>query len=157
VRAKNQKRDKWVLLIGIVKVIKAVLLVALGIGAIRLLDGNIANELEQWVRRLNLDASNPFFETFPSKIEALTPRKISMLSGGAFLYAGLFLTEGTGLLLRKRWGEYFTIISTASFLPIEIYEMIAKEFNAFKLVLLIANIAVVIYLIWHLRHKKKTA
>jgi len=157
VQRKNQKRDKWVLLIGIVKVIKAVLLIALGLGAMRLLQGDIAGEIEQWARRINLDARNPFFETFPAKIEALTPRKISMLSAGAFVYAALFLAEGIGLLLRKRWGEYLTIIITASFLPFEIYEMIAKEFSAFKLGLLIANTAVVIYLVWHLRQGKKTA
>ena len=144
------------LLIGIVKVVKAALLIALGVGVIRLLHGDLAEKIEQWVRWLNLDARNPFFETFPAKIESMTPRKISLLSAGAFVYAGLFLTEGTGLLLRKRWGEYLTIIITSSFLPFEIYEMIAKEFSPFKLVLLIANIAVVIYLVWHVRHEKRT-
>jgi uncharacterized membrane protein (DUF2068 family) len=153
--AKKQKRDTWLILIGSVKVLKAVLLIAVGIGAIGLLHGNIADEAERWVRGLNVDAKNPFFQTFPEKIQGLSPRKISAVSVGAFVYAGLFLTEGVGLLRRKRWGEIFTIIITGSFLPIEIYELAAKEFSVFKLLVLIGNAAVLVYLIWRLKHEKK--
>jgi uncharacterized membrane protein (DUF2068 family) len=152
---KSGKKDKWLLLIGSVKVIKAVLLIAVGIGAIKMLHGNIREEMEGWIRSLNADARNPIFETFPKKIEELSPHKISLLSAGAFVYAGLFLTEGVGLLKRARWGEIFTIIITGSFLPFEIYELAAKEFSVFKLVLLLGNVAVVIYLIWRLKHEKK--
>lgn len=90
-----------------------------------------------------------------SKPQDISPRKLSFLSAGAFVYAGLFSTEGIGLLLRKRLGEYFTIIITGSFLPFEIYELVAKEFNPFKLVLLLGNAAVLVYLIWHLKQAKK--
>jgi uncharacterized membrane protein (DUF2068 family) len=153
--AKNGKRDAWLILIGIVKVLKAALLIAVGIGAIRLLDGNIADEVERWVRRLNVDAWNPFFQTFPAKVERMSPHKLSLVCAGAFAYAGLFLTEGVGLLLRKRWGEIFTIIITGSFLPFEIYHLVAKGFSVFKILLLLGNVAVVIYLIWRLKHEKK--
>ncbi len=156
VKQKNWKRDKWVLLIGVAKVFKAALLIAVGIGAVRLLQGGIEDKVEHWCRRLNVDAWNPWFQTFPDKIEAISPHKMSLVCAGAFVYAGLFLTEGTGLLLRKRWGEWVTIFITGSFLPFEAYELIAKEFNVFKLLLLIGNAAVVVYLIWRLKHEKKS-
>lgn len=155
VHKKSGKRDAWLLLIGVVKVIKAVLLIAAGVGALKLLQGNVADEVDQWVRRLNMDAVNPYFETFSEKIKGVSPHKLSLMGAGAFIYAGLFLTEGVGLLMRKRWGEIFTIIITSSFLPFEIYELAAKEFSVFKLLLLLANVVVVIYLIWRLRHEKK--
>lgn len=151
----KRKKAGWLILIGSVKVLKAVLLIALGVGAIRFLHRNIADVVEQWVRRVNVDALNPFFETLPKKAEGLSPHKLSMLSAGAFAYAGLFMTEGVGLLMRKRWGEIFTIVITSSFLPFEIYELTAKEFSVFKLLLLMANVAVVVYLVWRLRHEKK--
>lgn len=152
---KKGKQDGWLLLIGTLKVLKAILLIALGIGAIKLLHENIADEAERWIRRLNLDATNPFFKTFPEKAQGLSPHKLAMASVGAFVYAGLFLTEGVGLLMRKRWGEIVTIIITGSFLPIEIYELAVKEFSVFKLLLLLANVAVLVYLIWRLKHEKK--
>jgi uncharacterized membrane protein (DUF2068 family) len=151
----KQKRDTWIILIGIVKVLKAALLIAFGIGALRLLHDNIAEDVERWIRRLNMDAVNPFFQTFPKKFEGISPHKLSLLSAGAFVYAGLFLTEGVGLLMRKRWGEIVTIVITSSFLPFEIYELAVKEFSVFKLLLLLGNVAVVIYLIWRVRHEKK--
>lgn len=151
----KEKRDKWLVLIGVFKVFKAVLLVALAVGAIKLLDGSLADTLERWIRRLNTDAKNPLLDALLSKLQSVSPRKLSFLCAGAFVYAGLFSTEGIGLLLQKRWAEYFTIIITGSFLPFEIYELVAKEFNAFKLGLLLGNVAVVIYLIWHLKHRKK--
>jgi len=155
VQRRNWKKDKWVLLIGIAKVFKAVLMIALGIGAVRLLQGGIGEEVERWSRRLNVDTWNPWFQAFPAKLESVSPHKMSLLCAGAFIYAGLFLTEGTGLLLRKRWGEWVTIFITGSFLPFEMYELIAKKFSIFKVLLLIGNAAVVVYLIWRLRHEKK--
>ena len=155
VHKKKGKRDTWLLVIGVVKVLKAVLLIAAGIGAMKLLQGNVADEVDQWVRRLNMDAVNPYFQTFPEKIKGVSPHKLSLMGAGAFIYAGLFLIEGVGLLMHKRWGEIFTIIITSSFLPFEIYELAAKEFSVFKLVLLLANVAVVIYLVWKLKHEKK--
>ena len=142
------------LLIGVAKVFKAALMIALGIGAVRLLQGGIGEEVERWTRRLNVDAWNPWFQAFPAKLESVSPHKMSLLCAGAFVYGGLFLTEGTGLLLRKRWGEWVTIFITGSFLPFEVYELVAKEFSVFKLLLLIGNAAVVIYLIWRVRHEK---
>jgi uncharacterized membrane protein (DUF2068 family) len=152
---KSGKRDKWLLLIAILKLVKAVLLLALAIGAIRLIFGDTAEDLERWIRRLNVDIKNPVLEAFPAKIDAMTPRKLSLVSAGAFVYSALFFTEGIGLLLQKRWAEYFTVIITASFLPFEIYELVTKGFSVFKLVLLLANIAIVIYLIWRLKHDRK--
>ena len=137
------------------KVFKAALLIALGIGAVRLLQGGIGREVELWSQRLNVDAWNPWFQTFPEKVKSVSPHKLSLLCAGAFVYAGLFATEGTGLLLRKRWGEFVTIFITGSFLPFEMYELIAKQFSVFRVLLLIGNAAVVVYLIWRVRHEGK--
>jgi uncharacterized membrane protein (DUF2068 family) len=155
VQNKAGKRDKWLLVIAIFRLIKAVLLLALAIGAIRLIFGDAAEELERWIRRVNVDINNPVLQAFPAKIDAMTPRKLSLVSAGAFVYSALFFTEGTGLLLQKRWAEYFTSIITASFIPFEIYELVVKGFSAFKIVLLLANIAIVIYLVWRLKHERK--
>jgi Predicted membrane protein (DUF2127) len=43
----------------------------------------------------------------------IVTRHPMLLSAGTFVYAGLLLTEGTGLLMRKRRAEYFTIITEA--------------------------------------------
>jgi uncharacterized membrane protein (DUF2068 family) len=52
---------------------------------------------------------------------------------GTFPYAGLFAIEGFGVLLRKRWAEYFTIVTPGGLIPLEIYEL-PQHFTVPKLV-----------------------
>lgn len=56
-----------------------------------------------------------------------------------------------GLLLRKRWAEYFTIVTTAGLIPLELYEL-ARHVSLAKIVVLMLNVAIVIYLIRRVRH-----
>jgi uncharacterized membrane protein (DUF2068 family) len=69
---------------------------------------------------------------------------------GTFLYAGLFATEGLGLLRRKRWAEYFTIVTTGGLIPLEIFEL-ARHFTVTKLVVLFVNVLIVCYLVGRVR------
>lgn len=155
---KSNKKDGWVVAIGIFKVIKAALLIALGIGLTQLFHRDVSDALESWIRRLNVDTLNPVVQTFPEKVEKMGAGKLGLLCAGSFVYAGLFMTEGVGLLWQKTWAEYLTIIITASFLPYEIYEIVAKGSGTFKIVLLAGNVAILIYLIWRVvkdRRKRK--
>jgi hypothetical protein len=49
--------------------------------------------------------------------------------------------------MERRWAEYLTCVATAGFLPYEIYEL-SKGISAFKLIALIVNLVVLVYLIW---------
>ena len=73
---------------------------------------------------------------------------------GTFFYSALLLTEGTGLLLGKRWAEYFTVIATSSFIPLEVYEL-TKRISSARLVVLLLNVAVVVYLVIELCRSRK--
>ena len=65
----------------------------------------------------------------------------------------IFLTEGIGLWLVKRWGEWFSVIITSSLVPFELYE-IARHPSALKIFALIVNIAVVLYLVYRIRTER---
>ena len=88
------------------------------------------------------------------KLSILDDRRLKELSVGTFIYAAIFFTEGIGLALRKRWAEYFTIITTSSLLPLEVYE-IAKHVSAGKVFALLINLLVVAYLVRELRRTRK--
>jgi hypothetical protein len=64
----------------------------------------------------------------------------------------LFAIEGIGLWMRKRWAEWLTVIITASLIPVEIYEFALRP-NPGKAAVVIANAAIVAYLIWHVRSR----
>jgi len=137
-------------LIAILKFLKAALLIALGIGLFKLLHKDIGDVLEHWLEALRLDPGRHFVSLALAKAAHVSPAQVKKLGLGSFLYAGLFLTEGTGLWLRKRWGEWLTVIITSSLVPVELYE-IYRHASYTKLVVLAVNVAIVIYLIYHMR------
>jgi uncharacterized membrane protein (DUF2068 family) len=138
------------LLIALFKLFKGVLLVVVGIGALRLLHRDVAETVSHWVDILRVDPDNRFIHKLLSHVLAVSPKQLKEASVGTFVYAGLLLTEGTGLLLRKRWAEYFTIISTAGLIPLEVYE-IDRHVTAVKIVVLVINVAIVWYLVARIR------
>lgn len=58
--------------------------------------------------------------------------------------------EAVGLWSMKRWGEYFAVVATSAFLPLEIYELTEKV-TFLRVGLLAVNIAAVLWLIWSKR------
>src|ERR1017187_9080069 len=89
------KESSFVLiLIGLFKLVKALLLIIVGIGAIKVLHKDLAASVTHWTRLLHIDPDNRFIHGFLVKIFRLTPKQLKELSLGTFLYAGLFLTEG---------------------------------------------------------------
>ncbi len=65
---------------------------------------------------------------------------------GLTAYGVLQLVEGTGLWIMRRWGEYVAVVGTSLFVPFEVYELVDR-FSAFKVVLLVVNLAAVVWLI----------
>ncbi len=61
-------------------------------------------------------------------------------------YAVLEGAEAVGLWYQKRWAEYLTFIATTALLPLEIYEL-TRRLSPFKIVTLVINVAVVVYLL----------
>jgi uncharacterized membrane protein (DUF2068 family) len=145
--------DRLLRLIAIFKFFKAGLLIALGIGAFNLLHRDIAGLLEHWIMALRLDPGQHFLDVALAKASNVSPAQIKKVGAGSFIYAALFLTEGTGLWLRKRWGEWLTVVITSSLVPVELYE-IHRHPTAVKLVVLALNIAIVVYLIYHMRSQR---
>jgi uncharacterized membrane protein (DUF2068 family) len=79
---------------------------------------------------------------------ALNARGSTLNVVAAFLvfYGLLQLVEGTGLWLLKRWGEYFAVVATALFLPLEIYEL-SEKITVLRVIALLINVAAVVYLL----------
>jgi len=142
-------------LIALFKLVKAITLIAIGVGALKLLHRDMGSTLDHWIAVSGLDPGNRWVERGIEKASNLSHAKVKGLGIVSFIYAGLFLTEGIGLWLMKRWAEWFTIIITSSLIPVEIYE-IHHHPTAVKIVVLIINIAVVIYLVYRIRRDKHT-
>lgn len=137
------------------KLFKAATLIAIGIGAFKLIHADVGPVLQHWVSALNFDPGSRFINHAIQRMTDISPRRFRELGIGSFIYAGLFLTEGIGLWLLKRWAEWFTVIITSSLVPIEIYE-IFRHPTAIKILVLLINVAVVLYLVYHILHERRS-
>ena len=61
-------------------------------------------------------------------------------------YGVVQMAEGVGLWLLKRWGEYLTVVATAAFVPLEVYEVVERV-TFLRLGALVVNVAAVVYLL----------
>lgn len=141
-------------LIAVFKLVKATALIVVGIGVLKLLHGDVGAQLEHWVAMFGFDPGGRYLAHAIQKATNLSPHKFKEFSFGSFIYAGLFLTEGIGLWLMKRWAEWFTVVITASLVPLEIYE-IYRHPTALKIVVLIVNLGVVAYLLHRIFRERR--
>jgi len=128
-------------------------LLALAFGALTFLHKDVASEVQRWLDQLRIDPDNKFIGALLGKLQLVHTKELKEISALGAGYAALFLTEGTGLLFRKRWAEWLTIVATSSLMPIEVYELVEK-FTAVRLFALLINAAVVLYLIYLVRLKE---
>jgi uncharacterized membrane protein (DUF2068 family) len=77
----------------------------------------------------------------------LQSSKLRLAGLGIAAYALLEGAEAIGLWWQKRWAEYLTFIATTALLPLELYEL-SHKVTPFKVIALIVNIAIVVYLLF---------
>ncbi len=148
--AQSRPKSTTLLLIALFKLTKGILLLIVGIGALKLIHRDVAETVAHWVDILRVDPDNRYIHRMLARALSITPAQLKAAGVGTFIYSGLLLTEGIGLLLRKKWAEYFTIITTAGLIPLEVYEIV-HHLTAAKIVILGINAAIVAYLIARVR------
>jgi uncharacterized membrane protein (DUF2068 family) len=152
--SKHHSRGRRALFaIAIFKWTKGAILLAVAAGAISLFHKDVQTHVQHWITACRIDPDNLYIAAALEKLDLVHTRELKQLSFLSAFYAAIFLTEGTGLALRKRWAEYLTIIATGLLIPLEIYEL-WKTASVLKGALLIGNIAIVAFLVWIVRSKE---
>jgi len=151
-RGAKGSRDAVLTGIAIFKIAKALSLVAIGFGALRLLKPAVAQEFERWATAFAWRLSPRSLPAVKNALAHLHRTRLSVWGGVAFLYAGLFLVEGIGLWMERRWAEYLTIVATSSLVPFEVYELV-RHVTWPRAVTLAINLLVVGYLVVKVRRK----
>lgn len=105
------------------------------------------------IRNLQAGAGGPVRDTHSglvgevNKLFAATTSHLLLLGVLLAGYAVLEGVEAIGLWWGRRWAEYLTFVATAVLLVPEIYELTSRV-TALKVVALVINLAVVIYLLF---------
>jgi uncharacterized membrane protein (DUF2068 family) len=136
--------------IALYKIVKVLLLLAVAYGELRLRDASLAAKLLSWAQARPYGLEHRIVTQLLEWFSGLSVPRINALRIVTLAYAGVFAVEGIGLWMQKRWAEWLTTIITASLIPLEAWEMFFRP-TIGKAVILLTNIAVVVYLVWHVR------
>lgn len=142
-----RRHNKLLILIAGYKGLQALLFIAVGIGALRLVHDHldIGDVLDNIREALHFSPEHRLISFILEKASLVDDKMLRRIGAFAFSYAGLSLAEGIGLYLEKTWGEVLTLVITASFLPWEVFEII-RQLTWVRVGLLGINILVVLYL-----------
>jgi uncharacterized membrane protein (DUF2068 family) len=140
--------------IALYKLVKVVLLLGVAYGELRLRDASLAAKLLSWAQARPYGLEHRIVTQLLEWFSGLSVTRIHAMQLVTLAYAAVFAVEGVGLWLQKRWAEWLTVIITASLIPLEAWEIFYRP-TVGKALILIANAAVVAYLVWHVRTKNR--
>jgi uncharacterized membrane protein (DUF2068 family) len=153
-------RDRTIMrLLAVERAIRAVVFVALAIGVLKVRSTRdiLHDAFQKDVPLMRPLADQIGWNMDDSRIirtidQAFTLSATTLLwiAVGLAVYALIELIEAVGLWLTQRWGEYFAVIATSVFLPLEIYELTEKV-TVLRAGALLINVAAVIWLLWSKR------
>lgn len=141
-------------LIATFKFVKAAVLFAAGVGAFNLSSPERIAWAQDWLEGLSLDQGHRMAASLAGKTLGLLnlsgPERLGNLALGALLFAALFVVEGVGLALARRWAEYLTVAVTMSYLPVEVVSS-WHRWSLLRAGTIVLNMTVVAYLLVQLR------
>ncbi len=149
-------RDATVLrLLAVERIVRAILLTLVGYAVLRFRrsEADIQELFDKAIPAakplasvLHLDLDNsPTIEHLRHLIHT-KPSTLLLVAALLFGYAVIQIVEGVGLWLLQRWGEYFAVVATSIFLPLEVYEL-TDRITVLRVGALVINLAAVIYLV----------
>jgi uncharacterized membrane protein (DUF2068 family) len=139
-------------MIALYKLLKVLLLLLAAYGELRLHDASLSAKLVTWVQARPSRLEHDVVSWVLQKLSGMNESEVRALQFGTFTYAAVFAVEGIGLWMQKRWAEWLTTIVTASLIPLEVWEFGHRP-NLGKAAVVIANVVIVAYLVWHVRKK----
>ncbi|WP_406700507.1 DUF2127 domain-containing protein [Singulisphaera sp. Ch08] len=132
------------------KLAKAAILLVGGVVVLRLKPNEILESVIRLATRLRLDPEDQLIHLIVARLSELSERRLEAIGVGIVCYGLLYLTEGVGILLQKRWAEYLIVVTTSLLIPLELYEVFRKA-APLRATVLMANVAIVAYLIRTIR------
>ncbi len=149
----SDAEKRGLLLVGLLKLVEGVFFIAVGAGALHLIHKNLGEFVMHFIDALPIDPEGRFVSIVMDKADLIDAHDLRRIGAGAFIYACTRIVEGTGLILRKTWAEYFTVILTTLGLPVELFELMHR-FTWLKVGALAANLVILAFLLWILKRRQ---
>ena len=136
-------------IIGLIKLGKAALVLATTYGLFQMLKPERVDQLYEWMYSLTDSFERRLLERAVDWVDSLGTARLHNIVLGTGLYTAILLTEGIGLMLRKTWAEWVTVVASASLIPFELWHLFfGVRHNTWAvLAATVLNVVIVIYLV----------
>ena len=141
-------------LIAVLSLIKFLLFLVTGLVVGRFIDHEGALFIQRLATYVHIDPNGAQFSHLLNWISGINVAKLQLLDLVCFAYATLYLIQALGLWYDRYWAEWLTLVMAMLFVPYEIFEVIMHH-QPLAMGLLVLNLAVVAYLIHHVRQKRR--
>ena len=154
-RGKALRSAFIVRLLAIERWVRGTIVLLLGIAVLRVESNQVSIKdlvnqdlhlLKPFFDQINFNVSDSGLVRAVENALNASPTTLNLVAAFLIFYGVLQLVEGLGLWLLKRWGEYFAVVATSLFIPLEVYEL-TEKITWLRVVALIVNVAAVVYLL----------
>jgi uncharacterized membrane protein (DUF2068 family) len=125
---------------------KGGIILLLGCGVLDLIHKNLDTIAERLAEVLRVNPDGKLSNLFVKLASHATDRLLWMLAIGALVYAAVRAVEAYGLWREREWAQWFALLSTALYLPPELYWLLRHP-TWLKCGALITNIAVLLFML----------
>lgn len=148
--ARRSGRPRALALIAFYKLAKTVACLVLAALSLRLLQPRTEAGFGRWLASVASATHSGIVARTVEWLLGLGPHQFRLFAGIAVMYAVLYAVQGVGLWFERRWAGYLVVVETALLLPFEFHEQLRRH-ATFTLLVLVVNIAVLVYLVALLR------
>ena len=132
--------------IAMFEVTKAAIVLLLSCGLFHLMHKNLDEVAERLVQVLHVNPEGKLSNLFFELASHSSDRNLWVLALGTLAYASVRSTEAYGLWREREWAQWFSLLSTALYLPPELY-WILRDPSWFKCAVLVTNIATFLFML----------
>jgi uncharacterized membrane protein (DUF2068 family) len=126
---------------------KGVLVLLAGFGLLSYVHKDVHEAAARLVEHLHFNPASHFPRIFLDLTERITDSRLWAMASAALIYAIVRMVEAVGLWLRKKWAEWFGVLTGGMYIPVEIYELV-RSVTWPKVTVLTVNVGVVAYLLF---------
>jgi len=132
--------------VAIFEVTKAAIVLLLGCGLFYLMHKNLDDVAERVAQVLHVNPEGKLSNLFFELASHSSDRNLWVLALGTLAYASVRLTEAYGLWRERAWGQWFSLLATALYLPPELYWMLGHP-SRLRCVVLVVNIVIFLFMV----------
>jgi uncharacterized membrane protein (DUF2068 family) len=133
--------------VALFEALKGALVLVAGFGLLSLVHRDLEDLAERLVQHSHLDPASHYPRVFVEAASQMNDTRLRTLAALAFAYSVVRFVEAYGLWHMRAWAEWFAILSGSLYLPVELYELLARPTHLRGLVLFF-NAVIVSYLLY---------